>query len=75
MDRCCGGISTPLAAISICLRNSSRACVHPGLKFFGYGDELATIIGRKVDFNTAAWLSRYFREQILREAVPVYEQA
>lgn len=49
--------------------------VHPGLRFFGYGDELATILGRKVDFNTPAWLSKYFRDQVLREAVTVYEQA
>jgi len=49
--------------------------VRPGLKFFGYGDELAGIIGRKVDFNTAAWLSPYFREDAVREAVPIYEQA
>ena len=49
--------------------------VRPGLKFFGYGDELAEIIGRNVDFNTAGWLSAYFREEVLQEAVPVYEQA
>ncbi|MGH9625586.1 MAG: nucleotidyltransferase family protein [Bryobacteraceae bacterium] len=48
--------------------------VHPGLKFFGYGDELGSILGRKVDFNTPAWLSKYFRDQVLREAVTVYEQ-
>ena len=48
--------------------------VHPGLKFFGYGDELAEIIGRKVDFNTPTWLSKYFRGKVLREAVPVYER-
>ena len=48
--------------------------VHPGLKFFGYGDELAEIIGRKVDFNTAAWLSKHFRNNVLREAVPLYER-
>ena len=47
---------------------------HPGLKFFGYGDELAEIIGRKVDFNTPAWLSKHFRGKVLREAVPVYER-
>lgn len=49
--------------------------VHPGLKFFGYGDELAELIGRKVDFNTPAWLSKHFRDEVLREAVPLYEQA
>ena len=49
--------------------------VRPGLKFFGYGEDLARIIGRKVDFNTEAWLSEYFRDEVLREAVPIYEQA
>ena len=49
--------------------------VRPGLKFFGYGDELAEIIGHKVDFNTEAWLSQYFRDEVVREAVPIYEQA
>jgi predicted nucleotidyltransferase len=49
--------------------------VRPGLKFFGYGDELAEIVGHKVDFNTEAWLSKYFREEVVREAVPLYEQA
>lgn len=49
--------------------------VRPGLKFFGYGDELAEIVGHKVDFNTAEWLSKYFREDVAREAVTIYEQA
>lgn len=49
--------------------------VQPGLEFFGYGDELAEILGRKVDFNTAAWLSPYFRDEVIREAVSIYEQA
>lgn len=48
--------------------------IHPGLRFFGYGDELAEIIGRKVDFNTPAWLSKHFRSKVLREAVPLYER-
>ena len=48
--------------------------VRPGLRFFGYGDELAEIIGHKVDFNTAEWLSKYFREAVVREAVAIYEQ-
>ena len=49
--------------------------VHPGIKFFGYGDELADIIGHKVDFNTAEWLSKHFRGDVIREAVTIYEQA
>jgi uncharacterized protein len=47
----------------------------PGLKFFGYGEELEAIIGHTVDFNTAAWLSRHFRDEVTREAVPIYEQS
>lgn len=47
----------------------------PGLAFFGYGDELAKLIGRKVDLNTPGFLSKYFRSDVLREAVTIYEQA
>ena len=47
----------------------------PGLKFFGYGDELAEIIHHKVDFNTEAWLSKYFRGDVVREAMPIYDPA
>jgi predicted nucleotidyltransferase len=49
--------------------------IRPGLRFFGYGDELAEIIGHKVDFLTEAWLSKYFRDEVLQEALPIYEQA
>ncbi len=48
--------------------------VSPGVKFFGYGDELAEILGHKVDFNTVEWLSKYFRDEVVREAVAIYEQ-
>jgi predicted nucleotidyltransferase len=47
---------------------------HPGLRFFGYGDELAQILGHKVDFNTPDWLSKHFREDALRDSVTIYEQ-
>ena len=33
------------------------------------------IIGRKVDLHTPNSLSQYFRDEVLREAVAVYEQA
>ena len=49
--------------------------VRPGLKFFGYGEELAEIIGRKVDLHTPNSLSKYFRDEVLHEALTVYEQA
>ncbi len=32
-------------------------------------------MGCKVDFNTEAWLSQCFRDEVVREAVPIYEQA
>ncbi len=45
----------------------------PGLDFFGYGDELADIVGRKVDFCSK--LDPLIRDTVEREAVTVYEQA
>jgi predicted nucleotidyltransferase len=40
----------------------------PGLAFFNMQAELSEILGRKVDLNTPGFLSKYFREQVLREA-------
>lgn len=47
----------------------------PGLAFFGMQDELSELLGRKVDLNTPAFLSRYFRDRVLREAKVVYDAA
>ena len=47
----------------------------PGLAFFGLADELGRVLGRKVDLHTPASLSDYFRDQVLREAEPVYVAA
>jgi len=47
----------------------------PGWEFFGWQEDLAPIIGRKVDLHTPNSLSEYFRDEVLREAVTVYEQA
>lgn len=47
----------------------------PGLAYFALGDELAKIIGRRVDLNTAEELSRYYRDEVLREAQTVYAAA
>jgi hypothetical protein len=44
----------------------------PGLAFFGMQDELSKIFGRKVDLNTPGFLSKYFREQIMREVKDLY---
>ena len=44
----------------------------PGLAFFAMQDELSELLGRPVDLNTPAWLSRYFRNDVLAEAEPMY---
>ena len=41
----------------------------PGLGFFGMQDELSEHFGRRVDLNTAGFLSRCFRDQVAAEAV------
>lgn len=47
----------------------------PGLRFFALQDELAALLGRRVDLHTSASLSPYFRDEVLREAVLVYAAA
>src|SRR5215471_3826664 len=47
----------------------------PGLAFFTMEHELAGILGRKVDLNTPKFLSRYFRDKVLKEAQTQYEAA
>ena len=47
----------------------------PGLSFFAIEDELSNILGYKVDLNTPKMLSRYFREEVQREARVQYVQA
>jgi predicted nucleotidyltransferase len=46
----------------------------PGLAFFGMQDELAAILGRKVDLHTPAELQRYFKHVFL-EAFTIYVAA
>ena len=45
----------------------------PGLAFFGLQDELSQLFGRRVDLSTPAFLSRYFRQDVLRDAKIQYE--
>lgn len=47
----------------------------PGLRFFTMEEDLSRILGRKVDLNTPAWLSLYFRKQVCDEAQIQYVQA
>jgi uncharacterized protein len=47
----------------------------PGFGFIGIQDELSEILGRPVDLQTPASLSKYFRDKVLREAEAVYDAA
>jgi len=47
----------------------------PGWEFFRWHEELSPILGRKVDLHTPNSLSEYFRDEVVREALPLYEQA
>jgi hypothetical protein len=44
----------------------------PGFGFVAIQDELSTLLGRKVDLNTAKNLSRYFRDAVVRDAEVLY---
>ena len=44
----------------------------PGYSFFAHQDELSGILGRGVDLNMPEDLSRYFRDEVMREAEHVY---
>jgi predicted nucleotidyltransferase len=46
----------------------------PGFEFFTMQDELSRIVGRKVDLNTPGFLSRYFRDKVMKEAQVQYAQ-
>jgi predicted nucleotidyltransferase len=47
----------------------------PGLAFFGIEQALSAILGRKVDLNTAGFLSPEIREMVLKEAEVQYVAA
>ncbi len=49
--------------------------VRVGLSFFRMERELSELLGRKVDLNTAGFLSRDFREQVQRVAEVLYDAA
>jgi len=44
-----------------------------GFRYFGYGEELARILGRKVDFCSR--LNPYIEAEVRREALAIYERA
>jgi len=47
----------------------------PGFAFFDMEVELSELLGRKVDLHTPNFLSRYFRDTVLREAEIQYVQS
>lgn len=47
----------------------------PGYAFFAIEEELAGILGRTVDLNTPGFLSRTFRDEVLREAEVQFDAA
>jgi len=49
---------------------------HVGLiRFAGIEIELSELLGRKVDLNTPGFLSKYYRDMVLVEAVVQYDAA
>ena len=45
----------------------------PGLAFFAMQDELSQILGRKGDLNTPGFLSPYFRDAVISEAIVIHD--
>lgn len=48
---------------------------HPGMRHFGFQDELADMLGRKVDLCTPPMLSAHFRKDALSDALALYEHS
>lgn len=47
----------------------------PGLAFFDMEEDLSHLLGRKVDLNTPAFLSPYFRQEVLDHLEVFYDAA
>lgn len=47
----------------------------PGFGYVRVQEELAGLLGRRVDLNTPGFLSDYFRDEVLREARLLYVAA
>ncbi len=46
----------------------------PGFAFFRMQDDLSELLGRKVDLQTPAFLSKYFRDKVIQEAKVQYAE-
>jgi predicted nucleotidyltransferase len=47
----------------------------PGFGFITIQDELSRVFGRRVDLHAPASLSKYFRDDVLKSAEPLYDAA
>jgi predicted nucleotidyltransferase len=47
----------------------------PGFGFFSIQRELSSLLGKAVDLNTPGFLSKYFRDDVVRSAEVQYERA
>jgi predicted nucleotidyltransferase len=47
----------------------------PGFDFFLIQEELSDLLGRPVDLHTPGFLSPYFREDVIQNALVIYEQS
>jgi predicted nucleotidyltransferase len=45
----------------------------PGFAFFSLESELSDLLHRRVDLNTPAFLSKYFRDEVLRDVQVLYD--
>jgi len=64
---------TPQSDVDVLVEFEPDARV--GLRFFALEEELAGILGRKVDLNTSGFLSKYFRDEVIAEAEVQYDAA
>jgi predicted nucleotidyltransferase len=68
------GDFSPDSDIDVLVEFEPDACVGL-LRLAGMEIELSEILGRKVDLNTPGFLSKYFRDKVLSEAVVHYDAA
>ena len=47
--------------------------IQHGLSFFALEEELSELLGRKVDLNTQAFLSAEYRDEVISNAVVLYD--
>ena len=64
---------TPASDIDVLVEFEPGA--RTGFAFFGMQNELSAILGHRVDLNTPEFLSRHFRDEIMREARELYVAA